>query len=49
MVSILGELIKIDWVIVMKEFLYYVCIFVEVFIDEEFFETISFENEWEGI
>lgn len=33
----------------MKELLHYARILVEVSIDEELPETISFENEWEGI
>lgn len=47
--SMLGKLIKMDRVIFMKEFFYYVRILIEVFVKDEFLEIISFENEWGGI
>lgn len=44
--GLIGNFIKNDRVIVMKELLSYVRVMVEMSIDNEFFEYISFENEW---
>lgn len=41
LVIMLGKLIK--------EFFSYVCVLMEMFIDKEMLEVISFENEWEVI
>lgn len=46
LVGIIGKLLKIDRVIFMKELFSYVRILVKIFIDEEFFKCLSFENEW---
>lgn len=48
-VSMLGKSVKTDYVIIMRELLYYFRIIVEVSIEDEFFETVSFQNEWSGI
>lgn len=48
-VFVIGKLIKIDRVIVMRDILYYVRIFVEVLIDDELYDIVFFENEWGGI
>lgn len=45
-VSVLEKLIKTDRVTVMNELLSYVRVFVEVFVDEEMLEYLSFEKEW---
>lgn len=48
-VFILGKFIKTDRVIIMKDLLYYIRVFIEVFIDNELLEIMSVENEWGGI
>lgn len=46
LVGMIGNFIKMDRVIVMKELLSYVRIMVEMLIDKDFFEYMSFGNEW---
>lgn len=46
LVSIIGILLKTDRATAMKDLLSYVCVFVEMFIDDELSEVVSFENEW---
>lgn len=43
--SLFGNLLKVDCVMVMEGLLYYSRILIEVFIDDELFDFISFENE----
>lgn len=44
--SILGKPIKTDKATTMRELLHYARIFIEVSIEDELPEIISFENEW---
>lgn len=48
-VVILGKLLRRGRVIIMKDLLYYVRVLIEVSIDEELSEIISFGNEWGGV
>lgn len=49
LVGLILKFIKIDRVIVMKEFFSYAGVMVEMSIEEEFFEVFIFQNEWGAI
>lgn len=47
--SLLGKPIKTDRAVAIRELLHYARILIEVDIEDELTDTISFENEWGGI